>query len=119
MRTRAQLAAHLLQTARDTLAANIAHLTLDEALQPAGGHRSIFGILKHTAAWSRVYYSYAFEPEPKHWRKTDWPRGLRDTIDPSPAHVDQPLVWLEAPFQQWLSFFLAASDERVDRPLPL
>ena len=64
MRTRAQLATRLLQAARDTLRANIAHLTLEEALHGAGGHRSILGILKHIAGWSHVYYSYAFEPEP-------------------------------------------------------
>src|SRR5438552_11763076 len=99
MRTRAQLAAHLLQTARDTLAANIAHLTLEEALQAAGGHRSVLGILKHTAAWSHVYYSYAFEPEPKHWIKTAWPRRLRDTIEPSQPYVDEIIAWFEASFE--------------------
>src|SRR2546429_1205132 len=119
MRTRAQLATRLLEAARDTLRANIAHLTLEEALHAAGGHRSIFGILKHIADWSRVYYSYAFEPEPKHWIKTDWPRGLRDTIEQSQPYVDAITAWFESSFEQWRSSLLTATDEDLDRPHPL
>jgi hypothetical protein len=31
---------------------NVAGITLDEALDSAGGLRSILGLLKHTAAWT-------------------------------------------------------------------
>jgi hypothetical protein len=60
---------------------NLRGVSLEEALDPAGGYRSILGIAKHAAAWSAVYHSYAFEPTPRHWDATDWPRGLRDRID--------------------------------------
>jgi len=43
------------------LKANIASLTLDEALFAAGGYRSILGVLKHLGGWAHVYRSYAFD----------------------------------------------------------
>jgi hypothetical protein len=54
---------------------------VSEALQAAGGYRSILGILKHTAGWSHVYHSYAFDATPRHSNAVDWPRGLRDTVE--------------------------------------
>lgn len=64
MRTRAELAVWMLGHAHDVLDGNLKGLTLDEALHSAGGYRSVFGILKHTASWSHVYHSYAFEATP-------------------------------------------------------
>src|SRR5256885_17122724 len=103
MRTRAQLAVQLLQTAHYTLTGNVARLPLDEALPAAAGHRSILGILKPIAGWSHVYYSYAFEPEPRRWAKTAWPRGLRDTIEPSQSYVNEISAWFEESFERWRS----------------
>ena len=64
MRTRAELAAAALTSARDQLVNNVRAISIGEALQAAGGYRSILGILKHAASWSHVYRSYAFDAEP-------------------------------------------------------
>ena len=71
---------------------NVQEVSLDEALYAAGGYRSILGLAKHVAGWSAVYYSYAFEPEPRHWEQTDWPRGLRDRIEPQEAYFAEILA---------------------------
>ena len=80
MRTRSELALRVLQTSQQMLSENIKALTLEEALDAAGGYRSVLGILKHAASWSHVYHSYAFDREPTHLNTLAWPRGLRDTI---------------------------------------
>jgi hypothetical protein len=118
MRTKAELAQVLLGGARRTLTENLRGLTLHEALQSAGGYRSILGILKHTAGWSHVYYSYAFDPAPRHFRSIDWPRGLRDTVETSQAYLDEVVVWLEASFRLWQASLASVSDEDFDQPHP-
>jgi hypothetical protein len=72
-----------LEEAHRTFVDNTQGLSLEEALHAASGYRSILGFAKHVAGWSEVYYSYAFESEPRHWADTDWPRGLRDRIEPT------------------------------------
>ena len=62
---------------------NVRKLTLEEFLDAVGGYRSILGLMKHTVGWTIAYHSYAFEEPPRPWEELDWPRGLRDTIDPS------------------------------------
>jgi hypothetical protein len=56
-----ELARATLDEAHRTFVENLRGVSLDEALNPAGGYRSILGVAKHAAAWSAVYYSYAFE----------------------------------------------------------
>jgi hypothetical protein len=96
---------------------NVRELTLEELLDPQGGYRSILGLTKHTAGWTHVYHSYAFEDPPRSWEQIDWPRSLRDTIEPSEAYVRQVLVWFGAARDVWLT----SVDEPVDlssvRPL--
>jgi uncharacterized damage-inducible protein DinB len=116
MRTRAELAVATMTTSRDVLMANIKDLSLEEALQAAGGYRSILGILKHTAGWSRVYWSYAFEESPRHWAKTDWPRGLIDTIDTTQEYLNEIVAWLDASYRGWASSLSAQPDEEFERP---
>ena len=118
MRTRADLAVRAMSVARDGLMANIKGLTLDEALSPAGGYRSVLGILKHTAGWSHVYRSYAFDAQPKHWAQTAWPRGLRDTIEPTQPYVEEMIAWLDESFEQWIASLSALPDEAFDHPYP-
>jgi hypothetical protein len=66
MRSRVELACYLLDHAYRTAADNLAGLTLNEALfAPPGGYRSVLGTLKHTAAWSHVYHSFAFDAVPR------------------------------------------------------
>ncbi len=101
MRSRSELALRVLETSQQMLTENLKSLALEEALAAAGGYRSVLGILKHTASWSHVYRSYAFDPEPTHLNTLDWPRGLRDTIDVSQAYLDEIVAWLEESFALW------------------
>jgi uncharacterized damage-inducible protein DinB len=116
MPTRAQQAVATLDFAHRMLKGNVASLSIDDALQPAGGFRSPIGILKHVAGWSAVYYSYAFEEEPRHWRQAAWPRGLRDTIEPAQSYLDELIVWLEATFERWTATVGALDDAAFDAP---
>ena len=56
----------MLDRAYRTATDNLAGLALEEALfVPAGGYRSVLATLKHAAARSHVYHSFAFDPEPR------------------------------------------------------
>ncbi|MCH8850404.1 MAG: DinB family protein [Chloroflexi bacterium] len=114
MRTRTALALRVLQTSQQMLKENISGLTLDEALEAAGGYRSVLGILKHTASWSHVYHSYAFEQEPTHLNTLAWPRGLRDTIEQTQEYVDEIVAWLEQSFALWEKSVGSAREEDFD-----
>ena len=50
---------------------NVRELTLEEFLDTQGGYRSILGLIKHTAGWTHVYHSYAFEEPPRSWDAID------------------------------------------------
>jgi len=104
------LARAVLAEAHRTFLDNTQAIRLEEALQAGGGYRSILGIVKHAAWWSAVYYSYAFEPEPRHWDRTDWPLGLRDQIDPTKDYLDQVLAWFEVTYGRWLASLQDAED---------
>ena len=114
MRTKRDFALVVLRTAREQLTANLNALTLEEALAAAGGYRSVLGILKHTASWSHVYHSYAFDAEPTHLNTLVWPRGLRDTIETSQAYLDEMVAWLEASFELWEASVGAEPEEAFD-----
>jgi uncharacterized damage-inducible protein DinB len=107
----------VLEEAHRTFADNLEGVSLEEALDPAGGYRSVLGIAKHTAAWSAVYHSYAFEPEPRHWDAIDWPRGLRDRIDPSPEYLEEIRAWFERTYAAWSASLAAAADLAEPRPV--
>jgi hypothetical protein len=96
---------------------NVRGITLEDALDAAGGYRSILGIAKHTAGWSAVYHSYAFESEPRHWNAVDWPRGLRDRIDRSAGYLAELLDWFEHTFDAWLASVAAVEDPSQLRPV--
>ena len=119
MKTRSQLAISTLAHPRQLLRDNIRGLTLDEALHAAGGYRSILGILKHTASWSHVYHSYAFDPEPKHLRAVGWPRSLQDTIETSEAYLSEVVAWFEQSADLWSASLEPLPDEAFDEPRPL
>lgn len=106
----------VLDEARGILVANVRNLTLDEALGAAGGYRSILGILKHTAGWSAVYRSYAFDPQPVPWDQTDWPRGLRDRIEGTTSYLGEVLEWFDRSFSAWQSS-LTGADLDEQRPV--
>jgi hypothetical protein len=96
---------------------NVKGLTLEEFLDAQGGYRSILGLTKHTAGWTRVYHSYAFEEPPSPWQVIDWPRGLRDTIDPSDAYVGEILAWFHASCDGWRTAVADPTDLSSIRPL--
>jgi hypothetical protein len=98
---------------------NVQSLTLEEALFAAGGHRSILGVLKHMGGWVHVYWSYAFEPEPKHWNDTSWPRGLRDTVEMSAEYLHDVLTWVDDGLQVWDDSLAPLDDIELDGARPL
>ena len=117
MRSRLDLAIHLLETAADVLLRNVERISVQEALfVPSGGYRSILGTLKHTAGWSHVYRSYAFDPQPRHWREIDWPRGLHDTIIPDEAYFKELIGWFNSAHQQWLAGLGKIRSAQIDEP---
>jgi hypothetical protein len=73
--------------------------------------------MKHVAGWSAVYLSYAFEDRPRHWDETDWPRGLRDEIEPTEAYVREILGWFEHSYARWVSSVAEPIDLDQLRPL--
>jgi hypothetical protein len=96
---------------------NVRELTLEEFLDTQGGYRSILGLIKHTAGWTHVYHSYAFEEPPRSWDAIDWPRDLRDTIDPSDGYVREMLAWLSTARDAWLASVDEPADLASVRPL--
>ena len=114
MRTRSELALRVLQTSQQMHAENIKALTLEEALGAAGGYRSVLGILKHTASWSHVYHSYAFDREPTHLNTLAWPRGLRDTIETTQEYLDLVVAWLKESFALWEASVGSTAEEEFD-----
>jgi uncharacterized damage-inducible protein DinB len=120
MSTRLTLTQHLLDHAFATLADNLTNLTLDEALfLPHRGFRSVLGTLKHAAAWSHVYRSYAFDAEPTAWHALDWPYGLRDTIIPSQAYLDAVIGWLFSAHARWQHALVQVPDQDLDAARPV
>ncbi len=107
----------MLEQAHGMLTSNIEGISIEEALETARGYRSILGILKHVAGWNAVYYSYAFDPEPRHWKQTDWPRGLRDRIESTSAYLQELVDWFEAVYGRWLDALPTVDDFGTHRPL--
>jgi hypothetical protein len=98
---------------------NVQSVAIDEALFAAGGYRSILGVLKHMGGWVHVYWSYAFEPAPKHWNETSWPRNLRDTVETSAEYLSEVVAWVDEGLQAWDDALAAVKDDDLDRARPL
>jgi len=107
----------VLEEAHRMLVDNIDGISIDEALEAAGGYRSILGILKHVAGWNAVYYSFAFDPEPRHWTQTDWPRGLRERIEPTSEYLQELVDWFETVYERWLGALETVDDLDTARQL--
>ena len=114
MGTEHRLARSLLEEARRTFLDEVRELSIDDALDAGGGYRSILGLMKHVAGWAEVYRSFAFDAEPRHWDGTDWPRGLRDRIEPTADYLDEIRAWFERTAQAWI----AAAEEPADLEEP-
>ena len=111
---------HMLDQAFATLADHLTALTLDEALfVPPGGFRSVLGTLKHAAAWSHGYRSYAFDATPTAWHVLDWPHGLRDTIISSQSYLDAVIDWLHQAHTRWQDDLAHLPDLDLDALRPV
>jgi hypothetical protein len=106
-----------LAEAHQTFADNVDGISLEEALDAGGGYRSVLGIAKHTAAWSAVYHSYAFDPEPRHWDEIDWPGGFRDRIEPSEVYLVEIVAWFERSYERWVASIRSVDDLDAPRPV--
>jgi hypothetical protein len=104
--------------ARQMFQGQVKNLPLEDALFAAGGWRSSLGVLKHIGAWLHVYHSYAFEPEPKHWNATDWPRGLITEVDLSPEYVAEVIQWIEHGFDEWAAALKTVEPGKFNDPVP-
>ncbi|HET9671377.1 MAG TPA: DinB family protein [Actinomycetota bacterium] len=112
-----RLARAVLDEARRTFLDEVDGLSTDEALDAAGGYRSILGVMKHVAGWAEVYRSYALDPEPRHWEDTAWPRGLRDRIEPTGAYLNEIRSWFERTADAWLGAVDGGVDLEEARPV--
>jgi uncharacterized damage-inducible protein DinB len=112
-----RLARAVLEEARRTFLDQVGHLTIDEALDAAGGYRSVLGVMKHVAGWAEVYRSYAFDPQPRHWDGTEWPHGLRDRIEPTAEYVDEVRSWFDRTAEAWLAALEDLPDVDQERPV--
>lgn len=120
MRSRVDLARHILDHGCQLFLDNMSSVTLEEALYtPEGGYRSVLGTLKHAAAWSHVYRSYAFDPQPRGWADTGWPRGLRDRVVTSSEYLAKVMSWFEQSHALWQESLSGLRDEQLDQPRPL
>ena len=120
MRSRIDLTHHVLASAYQIFIDNLTDLTLDEALAtPAGGYRSVLGILKHAAGWSHVYHSFAFDLTPKGWTELAWPRGLRERVDTSRDYLDEVINWFHLSHTLWMQSLGKVDEEQLDLPHPL
>ncbi len=119
MLTRVDFARAMLASARRQFNDHARGLTLEEALSSAGGYRSILGVLKHLGGWTHVYRSYAFDPSPRHFAHTSWPRGLRDTIEQSPEYLAELLAWIDQGIAAWEESLAGLDDAQLDQPRPL
>jgi hypothetical protein len=105
-----------LEYGRQIFIDNVRAVSLEEALDPAGGYRSIVGLIKHTAGWTAVYRSYAFDESPRPWSAIDWPRGLRETIDRSDAYLRELTGWFDRESLRWLDAVRGSGDLAMQRP---
>jgi len=109
----------MLDEARQVFVDNVQGLSLEEALDAGGGYRSILGLMKHTAGWNAAYLSFAFDEQPRNWDLVEWPRGLRDTIEPTQEYVDEITVWFEQTADRWFAAVEEPADLDTVRPMPV
>jgi len=120
MPSKLEITRYLLDYAYQTIKGHLSKLSLEEAIfVPPGGYRSILGTLKHAAAWSHVYRSYAFDPQPKHWAQLGWPHGLRETIIKSEPYLRDVIAWFDDAHHCWLRDLAQIQDDQLDELRPL
>jgi uncharacterized damage-inducible protein DinB len=113
-----RVARAMLDEARQVFVDNVRGLSLEEALDAGGGYRSVLGLVKHTAGWNAAYLSFAFDEEPLTWDQVAWPRGLRDTIEPTQDYLDEITAWFERTADGWFTAVQEPADLDTARPMP-
>jgi uncharacterized damage-inducible protein DinB len=117
MGTEHELARATLEAGRQTFLDNVRSLSLDEALDTARGFRPVMGLIKHTAGWTAAYRSCAFDAEPRRWDDTDWPRGLRERVDPTEAYLAELVGWFDRESEAWIDAVADDVDLSEERPV--
>src|SRR4029450_3261035 len=56
---------------------------------------------------------------PRSWAETDWPRGLRERIEPSEDYLEEVLAWFERVSERWLGSVEQPTDLDEARPVHL
>jgi hypothetical protein len=92
----------------------VAALTLEEALFAAGGYRSALGVLKHLGGWVHVYHSYAFDPAPRHFDHTSWPRGMKDTVVAERDYVEEVVAWVDDGLRAWETALAELPEDEIE-----
>jgi len=64
-----------------------------------------------------VYRSFAFDDAPRSWNETDWPRGIRERIEPSAAYLGELLAWFDRTSSGWLDAISDDVDLDETRPV--
>ncbi len=117
MGSRIEMTRHMLAYAYDVMKGHLTSVSLEEALfVPPGGYRSVLGTLKHAAAWSHVYRSYAFDAAPTPWADLDWPHAMRYTIIQSEQYLRDMIGWFDDSYRRWQADLERIGDEQLDEP---
>ena len=120
MQSRLDLTRYTLEAAFNLMLRNVENVSLEEALYvPKGGYRSILGTLKHSAGWSHVYRSFAFDPRPLGWEEIDWPHGMRDTILATEEYWGDVIEWFKEAHEGWIANLEGLDNEQFDELRPL
>jgi hypothetical protein len=120
MAPKSQMTLHLLDSAYQMMKRHLQKITLEEALfVPPGGYRSVLGTLKHAAAWSHVYRSYAFDAQPKSWAQIDWPHGQRDMIIKSDQYLQDIIAWFDKAQDKWVEDLSHVTEDQLREQRPL
>ncbi len=110
----------MIERSHQRLFDHVENIALPEAIfVPGGGFRSVLGTFKHAAGRSHVYRSFAFDQEPQHWGETDWPRGLRETVDKSEAYLEEVKDWFQRARVAWLRHLERLRPEQLEELRPM
>jgi hypothetical protein len=96
---------------------NVRDLTLEEFLDAQAGYRSILGLTKHTAGWTHVYQSYAFESRRVPGTRSTGRAACATRSIRAMTTAREVLAWLRASFDTWRDAVAEPTDLASVRPL--
>jgi hypothetical protein len=59
----------------------------------------------------------AFDAVPRSWKEIDWPRGLRERLEPSVDYLQELLAWFDTVSNDWLAALRDDIDLDESRPV--